>query len=120
MSCPDPLGWITPLNGDISTVCKLASQLYQSTLSSPNFNDSQLWAVQMLDSNGRLPQEGFLSDTVPVPLDICDILSSFFPSFNTSLPVDLRQVVLGIPFGYSFSPGSYEGCLGVNSGLVQG
>jgi hypothetical protein len=28
----------------------------------------------------------------------------------------MRQVVLSIPIGYSNSPGSYEGCLGVNSG----
>jgi len=116
-SLPD-FGWLTPLHGDISQECLSASRRYQALLSNqtnPNF----MTAATMFDSNGRLPMEGFLSDTMPIPLDICD----FFPTWKnckSTVPDTSRKITLGLPMGYAHSPGSYEECLSVNTELLKG
>ena len=66
-------------------------------------------ALQMFDSNGRLPMEGFFSDVLVIP--ICEVLGESTKS--CFLPNAVRFFVLKIPLGYSNNPGSHGECLSV-------
>ena len=84
-------GWITPVHV-ADGKCFEASQRYIEAFGiagDPRKNMS--WGQYMLDADGRLPLEGFLSDTIPFPIPLCDILGpalpdcTQLPSFLTSL-----------------------------------
>ena len=62
-------------------------------------------ALQMFDSNGRLPMEGFLSDVLEIPIDLCELVGESTKS--CLLPNAVRFIVLKIPLGYSNNPGSH-------------
>ena len=66
-------------------------------------------ALQMFDANGRLPLEGFLSDTIDMPIDICQGSAECM----YSLPDNLRFINLKLPIGYAMNPGSFHECLDV-------
>ena len=64
-------------------------------------------SLQMFDSNGRLPMEGFLSDHLDIPVDLCDGVD------QCPLPAALQYINLKIPIGFSINPGGFEECLSV-------
>ena len=64
------LAWLTPILGDISQECFLASLTYLGGL---NLSQNMTWGLDVVGTNGRLPVEGGLSDTVPIPLDLCQM-----------------------------------------------
>ena len=64
----------------------------------------------MFDANGRVPMEGFLTDSMDLTVDICSVIS--ISDCQYTVPDILRFINLKIPFGYSNNPGSYEECLG--------
>ena len=70
------------------------------------------WALQMLDADGRFPMEGSLTDSLQLPIDICQLVGNIWTGC-TNLPTVLRQIQLLIPVGYALNPGSYESCLAV-------
>ena len=113
----DQFAWITPLLGDISPECKAASEEYinvlasvlNSTVSERSTLPGLPPQLQMFDANGRLPMEGFLSDTIDLPVDICTILKTNDCLY--SIPNSLRFINVKIPFGYANNPGNYEECL---------
>ena len=78
-----------------------------------------LWALQMLDADGKFPMEGSLSDSVEVPIDICILVQNQWPGCVT-LPDALRQIIIQVPVGYALNPGSYESCLGVTTDSFDG
>ena len=63
----------------------------------------------MFDANGRLPMEGFLTDTISVPVDICQLIEN--PECVYSIPASLRFIDIRLPMGYAQNPGSYQECL---------
>ena len=65
--------------------------------------------LQMFDANGRFPMEGFWSDSIDLPVDICTILKT--NSCLYSIPNSIRFINVKIPFGYANNPGNYEECL---------
>ena len=67
----------------------------------------------MFDANGRLPMEGFLTDTISIPVDICQLLEN--PDCAYSLPNSLRFINIKLPMGYAQNPGSYRECLGTEN-----
>lgn len=112
----DQFAWITPLLGDISPSCKAASESYISALmslsqpsSSRTFPPGIPPEFLMFDSNGRLPLEGFLSDTLDIPLDVCTLVG--ITDCTSKISSQLRFINLKIPAGYSSNPGNYEECL---------
>ena len=113
----DQFAWLTPLKGGVSELCLTASNKYVDDFLSfiseeIDINDlsSIPAALSMYDSNGKLPIEGFLSDTMDLPLDICqgDEICIY------TLPDRLRFVVMKIPVGFSDNPGNLAECLDVS------
>ena len=104
---PAQFAWITPLLGDISEECRNASEQYRDDLIATLQYGSLTEAITMFDSNGRLPMEGFLSDYIEIPIDLCADTDECF------LPVALSTITLKLPIGFSNHPGHFEGCLGV-------
>lgn len=116
----DQFAWITPLLGNISNECRSASEKYRDALievlNSTNLKEKENSpmipaALQMFDSNGRLPMEGFLSDVLEIPIDLCELVGESTKS--CLLPNAVRFIVLKIPLGYSNNPGSHGECLSV-------
>ena len=110
----DQFAWLTPLFGNISEQCEQDSILYRDQLISiiskgrADPTPGLPPALQMFDANGRLPMEGFLSDSIDIgPLDLCQILNLD----SCSLPNAIRYVTLKLPIGFTSNPGSYEECL---------
>ena len=104
---PDWHAWITPILGmDVTDECYKASM---------NLIENNITFPAALDSDGRLPLEGFLSDALSIPLPLCDIVN--IPGCK-SLPPSLTTVVLKLPLGFSKNPGRMDGCLNlVDSGF---
>jgi hypothetical protein len=104
-SCPYPadelarFGWITPVLGDISAGCREASCRYIAALGVPGDPArNATWGPGRLDANGRLPLEGFLSDTFPFgPLDLCHLLGAAFPGCK-GLPDSITSVTIKVSF----------------------
>ena len=64
----------------------------------------------MVDSDGRVPMEGFLSDTQDVSINLCTLLEQNNYSCDL-LPAGIpHEITLMIPLGYSNNPGSQEEC----------
>lgn len=104
----DQFAWLTPLRGDISSECLAASNQYVDTLLNIQPDLTSIpGPLSMFDSNGRFPLEGFLSDSLDIPIDICqgDEECQF------TLPDQLRFVTAKIPLGYSINPGNFDECL---------
>ena len=112
----DQFAWVTPLLGNISEECLDASNAYVDELlnlasgSMPDLTSIPS-ALSMFDANGRLPIEGFLSDTLDMPIDICQNDETC----EYTLPDQLRFITLKIPIGYSNNPGSFDQCLGIEN-----
>ena len=105
--------FFTPLLGDLSERCLAASRDYmrllQESLTTTNpLTEQQRNALQMFDSNGRLPffHEGILQTVVN--LDLCDSVLSTVPNCTQTFPEYLR--VVRIPKGNANGPGSESGC----------
>ena len=64
----------------------------------------------MIDSDGRVPMEGFLSDTQDVPINLCTLLEQ--NNFSCDLLPDgiPHEITIMIPMGYSNNPGNQEEC----------
>ena len=117
---PDQFAWITPLLGNISDECRTAGEKYRDNIMqilNSGINEAKEngsitpAALKMFDSNGRLPMEGFLSDVLDIPFDLCQIIGDI----PCLLPNQVRNVVLKIPLGYSYNPGCHEECLSVDN-----
>ena len=108
---------ITPLYG-VSTPCLEQSLEYIQALTSLGQNNSGdgTWALQMLDSSGRLPQEGMLSETIDLPL--CSLVQILIP--NTKYPQALEAQTLKFPVGHAIDSGNYDGCLRIKHGNIKG
>ena len=65
----------------------------------------------MMDADGRLPMEGFLSDTIPIPISLCDTLNGTAQASCNKLPSSLTNLLIQIPFGFHHNPGSMDLCL---------
>ena len=65
--------------------------------------------LQMFDANGRLPMEGFLSNTFDLPIDVCDLFRS--NDCQYTIPNSLRFINIKLPVGYNNNPGNYDECL---------
>ena len=103
-------GWITPVYVD-NPQCKAASQVYIDALGDPNDpSRNATFGLSMLDSNGRLPLEGFLSDTLQLPIPLCEVLGDSIPNCDT-LPASLTTVNVNIPMGFANNPGNMDNCL---------
>ena len=103
-------GWITPVHVD-DEKCSEASQRYIEAFGvAGNPRKNMTWGQYMLDADGRLPLEGFLSDTIPFPIPLCDLLGPALPNC-TQLPSFLTNVVLNIPIGFSHNAGNMDLCL---------
>ena len=111
-------GWITPTNVDENSACYEASRRYIEAFGDPNDpTKNTTWGPIMLDSDGRLPMEGFLSDTIPIPINICDMLNGTLPNCD-KLPSSLTNLLVHMPFGFHLNPGSMDLCLeGAHTGL---
>ena len=66
------------------------------------------WGKYMMDANGLLPLEGFLSDT----LYLCNIFGPAAAPNCDELPEFLTHVVVRMPVGFLRSPGSMDLRLG--------
>ena len=75
----DQFAWLTPTMGDIDPTCKAASdQLINQAIHWTQHMDSSYPSLlYMYDSDGKFPQEGFLSDTREIPVDVCSLLSKY-------------------------------------------
>lgn len=82
--------------------------------------DDAIWALQMFDSNGRFPMEGSLTDSLEIPMDICNMVVGIWPNCTNIVPAALRMIHLLVPVGYAINPGSYESCLGVGVNSFRG
>ena len=82
-----------------------------------SLGENEAWALQMFDSTGNLPVEGFLGEVLDIP--ICSLLG-FLGLDCKDLPQTLQSMTIPMPMGYSVSSGSYEGCLGVKNGEING
>jgi hypothetical protein len=103
--------WITPILGNISPACCQASQKYIRAFGVPDdLSLNMTWGLQQLDANGRLPLEGFLSDAVPFPLNLCDLLGESLPGCR-DLPPALTSVSVTMVIGFGQNPGSMDNCL---------
>ena len=103
-------GWITPIH-NTGPECKEASNKYINAFgdaTDPSKNAT--FGLAMLDSNGRLPLEGFLSDTIDIPIPLCDALGDSIPNCE-SLPAILTTVNVKIPVGFANNPGNMDNCL---------
>ena len=102
----DQYGWITPLI-NVSGVCQVASNSYKEAIDSS-------WGMNVLDANGRLPLEGFLSDTLDIPINLCDIINADeiqnLPGCDR-LPQSVTDINLKLLFGFNKNPGSLDVCL---------
>ena len=98
---------VTPLLG-VGEECRSASLEYVAGL-----QNNSMWALQMLDSSGNLPflQEGFLSDTMEVPVPLCSMLEDILA--GAPCPDALEDFSLKIPYGYGAGLGSQAGCASV-------
>ena len=70
------------------------------------------WGKYMMDANGLLPLEGFLSDTFSVHLYLCNIFGPAAAPNCDELPEFLTHVVVRMPVGFLCSPGSMNLRLG--------
>ena len=99
------------MKGGVSEQCLTASNKYIDDFLSISEHLDDLSnipaALSMFDSNGKLPIEGFLSDTMDIPIDICQ--GDEFCIYT--LPDRLRFVVMKIPIGFSDNPGNFAECL---------
>ena len=103
-------GWITPVHV-ADGKCFEASQRYIEAFGvAEDPRKNMTWGQYMLDADGRLPLEGFLSDTIPFPIPLCDLLAPALPNC-TQLPSFLTNVVLNIPIGFSHNAGNMDLCL---------
>ena len=103
-------GWITPIHGT-SPECKEASNKYIASFGDANDpSRNATFGLSMLDSNGRLPLEGFLSDTLQLPIPLCEVLGDSIPNCDT-LPASLTTVNVNIPMGFANNPGNMDNCL---------
>ena len=110
----DQFAWLTPLKGDISPECLEASIKYVQQLSDIGAITDPTnipGPITMFDSNGKLPIEGFLSDTMDISVDVCQGDESCM----YSLPHALRFIVVKIPIGYSINPGNMAECLAIEN-----
>ena len=89
-------GWITPLHGTDGK-CAEASQRYIEAFGvADDLQKNMTWGPYVLDADGRLPLEGFLSDSTPIPLPLCEIFGAALPNCE-QLPSFLTNVVLYVP-----------------------
>jgi hypothetical protein len=109
--------WITPVldyppfNLSLSPACRAASQQYIDAFgNAADLTKNQTWGLSMMDTDGRLPMEGFLSDMMPIPIN-CDILQHVLGPTCSSLPPALTNFNLPVPFGFANNPGRMEECL---------
>ena len=103
-------GWITPLHGTDGK-CAEASQRYIEAFGVvDDLQKNMTWGPYVLDADGRLPLEGFLSDSTPIPIPLCEIFGAALPNCE-QLPSFLTNVVLYVPIGFSHNSGSMELCL---------
>jgi len=116
---------ITPVLGNISEECRIASQKYIENLSAAlkatgqekSLTDGQNDALRMFDSNGPFPflQEGRLQDTIPI--HFCDFLTGFEQGITNQLCKEIIGDfgIVNFPNGYSNGPGSENQCRSVPS-----
>ena len=103
-------GWITPVHV-ADRKCAEASQRYIDAFGvAEDPKRNMTWGQYMLDADGRLPLEGFLSDTIPFPIPLCDLLGAALPNC-TQLPSFLTNLVLNIPIGFAHNAGNMDLCL---------
>ena len=104
----DQYAWITPLI-NVSDPCSASSKRYKDAVDS-----GELWGSTILDSDGRLPLEGFLSDSVAIPVNLCDLINADgiqnLPGCE-NLPPSLTNINLNLLVGFSSNPGSMDICL---------
>ena len=109
-------GWITPVHV-ADGKCSEASQRYIEAFGvADDPQKNMTWGQNMLDADGRLPLEGFLSDLTPFPIPLCDLLGSALPNCK-QLPSFLTNIVLYIPIGFSHNAGNMDLCLADHFGV---
>ena len=105
-------GWITPSNTVENSACFNASQRYIAAFGDANEpSKNPTWGPLMMDADGRLPMEGFLSDTLPIPISLCDTLNGTAQASCNKLPSSLTNLLIHVPFGFHHNPGSMDLCL---------
>ena len=105
-------GWITPSNTVENSACFNASQRYIAAFGdADDLSKNSTWGPLMMDADGRLPMEGFLSDTIPIPFSICDTLNRTARASCDKLPSSLTNLLIHVPFGFHHNPGSMDLCL---------
>ena len=120
--------------------------LFTVTYFTPGFNEGALWALQMFESSGHLPflqetiflldfywckwfcclQEGMLSTTFPIPVDMCFLLPDYIQpcpqvsvrhnciySCSKYCTQPFPNIPVPIPFGYATGVGDQEACANV-------
>ena len=105
-------GWITPINAPENAACFNASQRYIAAFGdTDDLSKNTTWGPLMMDADGRLPMEGFLSDTIPIPISLCDTLNGTAQASCEKLPSSLTNLLIHFPFGFHHNSGSMEVCL---------
>ena len=105
-------GWITPSNTVENSACFNASQRYIAAFGDANDPSKNMtWGPLMMDADGRLPMEGFLSDTIPIPISLCDSLHGTALASCNKLPSSLTNLLIHFPFGFHHNPGNMDLCL---------
>ena len=105
-------GWVTPSNTVSNSACFNASQRYIEAFGDADDPSKNMtWGPLMMDADGRLPMEGFLSDTIPIPISLCDVLNGSALASCDKLPSSLTSLLIHFPFGFHHNPGSMDLCL---------
>ena len=105
-------GWLTPLHVDPNSACFKASLSYVEAFGVANdLSKNMTWGPLMMDADGRLPMEGFLSDTIPIPVHLCEMLNGTAAENCNKLPSSLTNVLIHFPFGFHHNPGNMDLCL---------
>ena len=105
-------GWITPSNTVENSACFNASQRYIAAFGDADDPSKNMtWGPLMMDADGRLPMEGFLSDSIPIPISLCDSLNGTALASCNKLPSSLTNLLIHFPFGFHHNPGNMDLCL---------
>ena len=105
-------GWITPSNTVENSACFNASQRYIAAFGDADDPSKNMtWGPLMMDADGRLPMEGFLSDTIPILISLCDSLHGTALASCNKLPSSLTNLLIHFPFGFHHNPGNMDLCL---------